>query len=483
MKVSLTIDADSFDLGHMSLVDLIDQLEDIDMNEPLLERLAHHPEPCVRIAVSRKQFLNPETVRFLHEENSIPEIQKNIMTFQLTSPGMTYEALMNLVEEGGDELLLLANQVDQLHLKEDELKSLITSLTIHSISTVRMMLAKNKRLPEWALRKLTHDDDELVVQRAQRSLALQHTAARNSDMDSVHLSLEPKAFSSMANLMQSNYKELEELYSGRYDGSEKSGFHWDEPERHKTGIDDIDLMTGGMRPGEITLIVGLLGSGTTSLALNMAAGVGLHPDHRDKEGGKVVLFSMQHVEEELSMRMLASESGVNFEQMRLGQFTTDAWRSLAAASGALAESNIHFIHVPDISIYEVMVACRKITQSVDPIDLVIIDRIDLMNPFADQDKREQEFGEMIERVRAMVVELDVPVLLTASLPKQMINQQTIRGWSKSLFDGADTVMQLERQGKDAELKMYKHITLPASSVRLSFDSGTMRFDSASKNWS
>jgi len=482
MRVSLAVEDKLFDLGHMNLIEVIRQLDDHDCNQPLLECLAHHPDPCIRIAVSGKQNLSPETVRFLLGVINNPQVQENIMNDHLTSSGMTYEALASLFEGDVDGLSGLARQIDQVRLSNDEVKSLITLLADHPSSIVRMMLAKNIRLPEWALRKLVEDDDELVVQRACRSLALQKAAACNNENESDISSLEPREFSLISNLMLSNYKELEELYSGRYDGSGVAGFHWDEPEGHKTGIDDLDIMTGGMRKGEIILVAGIRNSGTTSLALNIAAGVGIHSEQRDKEDDKVVIFSLKQCEEELSMRMLACESHVNFEQMRLGQFSSEAWRKLAAASGALAESQIHIMHDPDISIYEILVSCKKKMRLPDSIDLVIIDSLDLMNPYADEEKREQEFGVIIEKVRMMADELDCSVLLTVSLPKQITSQQKLRDWSRTLFDGVDTVMQLERRGKSAELKMFKHLTLPASSTRLHFNSGDMSFDSASKNY-
>jgi hypothetical protein len=128
MRVSLAVEDKLFDLGHMNLIEVIRQLDDHDCNQPLLECLAHHPDPCIRIAVSGKQNLSPETVRFLLGVINNPQVQENIMNDHLTSSGMTYEALASLFEGDVDGLSGLARQIDQVRLSNDEVKSLITLL-------------------------------------------------------------------------------------------------------------------------------------------------------------------------------------------------------------------------------------------------------------------------------------------------------------------------------------------------------------------
>ncbi|MDX8397539.1 MAG: DnaB-like helicase C-terminal domain-containing protein [Mariprofundaceae bacterium] len=137
------------------------------------------------------------------------------------------------------------------------------------------------------------------------------------DDDENQLSARPIELSGISDLMLSNYQELERLYSGAYNGSSNAGFHWEDGDRVSTGITDLDVMTGGMRQREITLIAGDNASGATALALNIAANSALFTDRSENEGNRVALFSLFHTEEDLSMHMLSTIAGVNLELMHL----------------------------------------------------------------------------------------------------------------------------------------------------------------------
>ena len=479
MHVSFNIDGETFKLGGINLVGLIQQLDGDDEAFTLLEKMSEHPDILVRRAISARKKLSPITVTRLLEDDD-KQIRNNIALYHLSSSGITCGGLMKWID--GDyleQIIMLAGCIDQISLSQDDLKELIERLSSHASPIVRLALARCTRLEDDVLRKLLADEDEQVTQRAAISLSIKAMREHNDSSDCMQL--DNGRSQPICDLMLSNYKELEGLYACHYKGSGDKRFHWEEAEqRVKTGILDVDLVTGGMRRKEIMLLAGMAGGGTTSIALGVSLNQPSGINDAEKEAGRVALFSLKHVPDELSMRMLCMHSGVNWEHMRAGALRASDWRGLASSSGFLAESRIEIMHEPYMSIFEIQMACHRIVEKMKGLDLIVIDSIDLMNRYGDQEKRHREFDEIARGLTELAETFDVPVLLTVSLQTPIEGNADFLEWSKEIYHAADSILLLNRTDKQATLRLSKHLTMPPASVSLKFDPGTMKFISASR---
>jgi len=275
-------------------------------------------------------------------------------------------------------------------------------------------------------------------------------------------------------LLHINYLDLEDRYGALARQIDGDGFPWDWRNSlyFPFGIEMLDRVLVGMKKRHLTLIVGEAESGTTSLALNIIANATIQ-DASIRPSGAISIFSSQHAEPELSMRLLSIASGVSMELMRLGKLDSDHWRTLAETVSSLRTSNIRMMHNPNLTIDKITSACRDSDQA-----LLILDRLDLLLASSTPEEMPQdELAAACAQIRQLAISLPVPVLLTATLPNQdgCITSTTMRQWSHAVYDNVDTIIAISRQDGQVTLRVIKDDAWPATPMEISFDSACMRF--------
>ncbi|MBL4775266.1 MAG: replicative DNA helicase [Mariprofundus sp.] len=214
------------------------------------------------------------------------------------------------------------------------------------------------------------------------------------------------AFSKMSELMVQTYKDLEERYANK---KVVTGI--------ATGFHDLDAMTSGMQRSDLVIIAGRPSMGKTAFAMNLAQNASMRGD--DDNSGVVAIFSLEMSTQQIALRMLASEARVDMSHLRTGRFSQEDWRKLAAASGALAESNIFIDDTPAISVMELRAKCRRLKRDNKGLDLVLIDYVQLMSGRADSDNRAQEVSEITRSLKSLAKELHVPVIALSQLNRSL----------------------------------------------------------------
>jgi replicative DNA helicase len=79
-----------------------------------------------------------------------------------------------------------------------------------------------------------------------------------------------------------------------------------------SGYSDLDMITGGFRPGQFIIIAARPAMGKTSLALNIASHAAVNL------GKKVAIFTMEMSADEVVMRMFSGAAEVNMDSMLKG---------------------------------------------------------------------------------------------------------------------------------------------------------------------
>lgn len=74
-----------------------------------------------------------------------------------------------------------------------------------------------------------------------------------------------------------------------------------------TGLIDLDELTSGLQRSDLIIIAGRPATGKSAFALNIAAHAAI------REGATVAVFSLEMSKEQVVMRIMASESGVNMQ--------------------------------------------------------------------------------------------------------------------------------------------------------------------------
>jgi len=269
------------------------------------------------------------------------------------------------------------------------------------------------------------------------------------------------------------------------------------------GFRDVDKILGGISRSDLVLLAGRPGAGKTSLALNVARNVA------SSRRGCVAIFSLEMSREELVMRMLASESGVDLRRFDFyhqdNDRTEDEERRLMHAVGALSECPIYIDDSAALRVAEVRGKIRRL-QRITPIDLVVIDHIGLMQSDSRHENRVNEIGYISRSLKGIAKSLKIPVLALSQLSRATEHREDPRPKlpdlreSGDLEQNADTVLFIFRESyyytpdqwrienpnrpypaDEADLIIGKHRSGPQGEVKLRFNRNLTKFSDFNLN--
>ena len=143
-----------------------------------------------------------------------------------------------------------------------------------------------------------------------------------------------------------------------------------------TGFTHLDRLTLGWQPSDLIIIAARPSMGKTAFVLSLARNVAV-----DFEKG-VAFFSLEMSAEQLMMRLIVGESGLDSRDVRNGQLTPDQWKHLETSIKPLAAAPLFIDDTPALSIYEFRSKARRLKTQYD-IQLVIIDYLQLMTAQTD----------------------------------------------------------------------------------------------------
>jgi replicative DNA helicase len=254
-----------------------------------------------------------------------------------------------------------------------------------------------------------------------------------------------------------------------------------------TGLAGLDTLLGGLQPSDLVILAARPSVGKTSLALNVALHAAVHEQKR------VAIFSLEMSREQLALRLLSSETGINPRPLQTGFMEETDWSKIAKVMNDMATARMWIDDSPTLSVLELRTKARRLEVEQQGIDLVIVDYLQLMQASTPtrEPNRVQEVSEISRGLKNLARELKVPVLALSQLSRN-VEQRGGQGEprlsdlreSGSLEQDADVVIFLYRaEGEanpDAEVelvkaKVAKHRNGPIGEVPLQFRRKTTRF--------
>ena len=247
----------------------------------------------------------------------------------------------------------------------------------------------------------------------------------------------------LSDVLLTTYQHIEEL--ARLHG-EISGV--------PTGFIDLDAMLTGLHPGELIVIGARPAMGKTSLAMNIA-------QHASQNKGKVTaVFTLEMPREQIALRMLCSDARVDMQRVRRGTLQDADWMKLAQSLGPMAAAPMYIDDTAAITPTQLRSRCRRLMMD-RGLDLVLVDYLGLMRSDGRAENRQLEVGEISRQLKAIALELRVPIIACAQLSranKDRIDKRPVLSDlrdSGSIEQDADVVMFLHREeyyNKDTEDK-------------------------------
>jgi replicative DNA helicase len=201
-----------------------------------------------------------------------------------------------------------------------------------------------------------------------------------------------------------------------------------------TGLNSINSKIGGLHDSDLIILAGRPGMGKTSLATNIAfnAADRLRRDIDDgipleqSVGAATVFFSLEMSADQLATRILAEQSGISSEALRMGKISRDDFQRLSFASQRLAELPLYIDDTPALTIAALRTRARRLKRRHD-IGLVVVDYLQLLQGSGRaSDNRVNEISEISRGLKTLAKELQVPVIALSQLSRAVEQREDKR---------------------------------------------------------
>jgi len=201
-----------------------------------------------------------------------------------------------------------------------------------------------------------------------------------------------------------------------------------------TGLNSVNAKIGGLHDSDLIILAGRPGMGKTSLATNIAfnAADRLRRDIDDgipleqSVGAATVFFSLEMSADQLATRILAEQSGISSEALRMGKISRDDFQRLSFASQRLAELPLYIDDTPALTIAALRTRARRLKRRHD-IGLVVVDYLQLLQGSGRAtDNRVNEISEISRGLKTLAKELQVPVIALSQLSRAVEQREDKR---------------------------------------------------------
>lgn len=169
----------------------------------------------------------------------------------------------------------------------------------------------------------------------------------------------------------------------------------------KYGITELDEYTGGVRPGELVLIAGFTGDGKSQLATSLAWNALRH-------GKNVLMFTTETTREEMEIRIISRHTredkfktpgGIDSHEITTGKLSPQHKEVFRAALDDLRDDstgNLFMVQMPSSGSAEYVHAKANQYNRNNPIDLIIIDSINLLRASRRYDSKREMLEDLLQ---------------------------------------------------------------------------------------
>src|SRR6476661_876966 len=228
-----------------------------------------------------------------------------------------------------------------------------------------------------------------------------------------------------------------------------------------TGLESLNSKIGGLHKSDLIIVAGRPGMGKSALGTNIAfaAAQRFIRDAEDSiepeksAGAPVALFSLEMSADQLATRILAEQSGISSENLRMGRITQQEFRQLARAAAELQSLPLYIDDTPGLTIAALRARARRLKRQ-RGIGFIVVDYLQLLQGSgrgSSADNRVQEISEISRGLKQLAKELDQPVLALSQLSRAVEQREDKRPQlsdlreSGSIEQDADIVLFIYRE--------------------------------------
>jgi len=209
-----------------------------------------------------------------------------------------------------------------------------------------------------------------------------------------------------------------------------------------SGYKQLDRMSSGFQNGDFVVLAARPSMGKTALALSLVSNASIN-------GATVGFFSLEMSAEQLTLRLLASESGISLQSIRNATITSEEWVEITNVAARLSEIKIFIDDTAMLSIMDLRARARKLKLEHN-VQLLVIDYLQLLHSSKRHENRHQEVSEISRSLKALAKELDIPIIALSQLSRAVDSRMDKRPMLSDLRESgaieqdADLIMFLYR---------------------------------------
>lgn len=224
----------------------------------------------------------------------------------------------------------------------------------------------------------------------------------------------------------------------------------EESDTLKTGITDLDVITGGMNAEDLVIVAARPGMGKTELALKVAEGVANRklPGENQKRG--VLIFSMEMSSLQVVERSIAGAGLMSVSLLRNpANLDDEGWARVTDGINRLADLDVWVVDACRLTVEEIVAIAKRHKQEHPALSLIMADYLGLIaKPKAE--RNDLAIAHISWSLKAMAKSLRTPVIALSQLSRDVEKRPNKRPTNADLRDSgsieqdADSIIMLYR---------------------------------------
>ena len=213
-----------------------------------------------------------------------------------------------------------------------------------------------------------------------------------------------------------------------------------------TGIPDLDACIGGLEETDLMVIGARPGNGKSALGVQIGLNVGARR-------GRVLVCSREMSEIQYGHRIASNLADINGQRLKQGKLDAEEWPALAEACNEMAGYPISFAF-NSATVEELRVLAQR-EKDIKGLDLIVVDYLQIMDTSMKKAKRYEEVGAISRALKAITLDLRVPVIAMAQVGRPSEKKAVMPGLSELRESGnieqdADIVVFLHHPDEDGD---------------------------------